>query len=103
MCERFKGRIVDVLDAVFDFLFGSDEGQTRMLFLYVVMFLACLAGTVHAVYRAVSCFPGETFWADVVFAVWFGVLAVVMYVSLLALSECFTWDKERSWRERDYE
>ena len=99
MCERFKGRIVDVLDMVFESVFGNEKGRIRVLCLYVVMFLACLAGVVHAAYRAVSCFPGETFWADVVFAVWFGVLAVVTYVSLLALSEYLTRYKEWAWKE----
>lgn len=103
MWEKFKVWFVGVTDAAFDYIFSSDEGQTRMLCLYVVMFLACLAGMVYAAYRAVSCFPGATFWTDVVFAVWFGILAVVTYVSLLALSECFTSDKERVWREYDYE
>lgn len=103
MWEKFKVWFVDMTDAVFDYIFSSDEGQTRMLCLYVVMFLVCLAGMVHAAYRAVSCFPGATFWTDVVFAVWFGVLAVVTCVSLLALSECFTSAKERVWRGYDYE
>lgn len=103
MWEKFKVWFVDMTDAAFDYIFSSDAGQTRMLCLYVVMFLACLAGMVHAAYRAVSCFPGATFWTDVVFAVWFGVLAVVTYVSLRALSECFTSDKERVWRGYDYE
>lgn len=103
MWEKFKVWFVDTTDAAFDYIFSSDEGQTRMLCLYVVMFLACLAGMVHAAYRAVSCFPGATFWTDAVFAVWFGILAVVTYVSLLALSECFTSDKERVWLGYDYE
>lgn len=58
MWEKFKVWFVDMTDAAFDYIFSSDEGQTRMLCLYVVMFLACLAGMVHAAYRAVSCFPG---------------------------------------------
>ena len=89
MWEKFKVWFVDMTDAAFDYIFSSDEGQTRMLCLYVVMFLACLADMVYSAYLAVSCFPDARFWLDVVFAVWFGVLAVVMYVSLLALSECF--------------
>lgn len=40
---------------------------------------------------------------DAVFTVWFGILAVVTYISLLALSECFTSDKERVWWGYDYE
>ena len=103
MWEKFKVWFVDMTDAAFDYIFSSDEGQTRMLCLYVVMFLACLAVMVHAAYQAVSCFPDARFSTDVVFAVWFGLLAVVTYVSLLALSECFTSDKERVWREYDYE
>lgn len=103
MWEKFKVWFVDMTDAAFDYIFSSDAGQTRMLCLYVVMFLACLACTVHAAYRAVSCFPGATFWTDAVFTVWFGILAVVTYISLLALSECFTSDKERVWRGYDYE
>lgn len=103
MWEKFKVWFVDMTDAAFDYIFSSDEGQTRMLCLYVVMFLACLACVVHAAYRAVSCFPGARFWADVVFTVWLGILAFVTYVSLLALSECFTRDQERAWRERGYE
>lgn len=103
MWEKFKVWFVDTMDAAFDYIFSSDEGQTRMLCLYVVMFLACLAGMVHAAYRAVSCFPGATFWTDAVFTIWFGILAVVTYISLLALSECFTSDKERVCRGYDYE
>lgn len=103
MWEKFKVWFVDTTDAAFDYIFSSDEGQTRMLCLYVVMFLVCLAGMVHAAYRAVYCFPGATFWTDVVFTVWLGILAFVTYVSLLALSECFTRDQERAWRERGYE
>lgn len=53
--------------------------------------------------QAVSCFPDARFCTDVVFAVWFGVLTVVTYVSLLALSECFTSSKERVWQEHGYE
>lgn len=103
MWEKFKVWFVDMTDAAFDYIFSSDEGQTRMLCLYVVMFLACLAGMVYSAYQAVSCFLGVTFWTNVVFAVWFGVLAVVTCVSLLALSECFTSAKERVWRGYDYE
>ena len=103
MWEKFKVWFVNMNDAAFDYIFSSDEGQTRMLCLYVVMFLACLAGMVHAAYQAVSCFPDERFSTDVVFAVWFGVLAVVTYISLLALSECFTSAKERIWRGYGYE
>lgn len=103
MWERLKNAFDDALDMVLEPIFGNEKGRIRVLCLYVVMFLACLAGMVHAAYRAVSCFPGETFWADVVLAVWFGVLAVVTYASLLALSECFTSDKERVWRKRGYE
>lgn len=99
MWEKFKVWFMDMTDAAFDYIFSNDEGQTRMLCLYVVMFLACLAGMVHAAYQAVSCFPGETFWTNVVFAIWFGVLTAVVYVSLLALSECLTRDKEWAWRE----
>lgn len=103
MWERLKNALDDALDTVFESVFGNEKGRIRVLCLYVVMFLACLAGMVHAAYQAVSCFPDETFWTNVMLAVWFGVLTVVTYVSLLALSECFTWDKERSWRECDYE
>lgn len=97
------GKLKDVLDGALDtvlgFVFGNEKGRIRVLCLYVVMFLACLACTVHAVYRAVSCFPGETFWTNVASAVWFGVLTVVTYVSLLALSECLTRYKEWAWKE----
>lgn len=103
MLEKFKVWFVDMTDVAFDYIFSSDEGQTRMLCLYVVMFLVCLAVMVHATYQAVSYFPDARFCTDVVFAVWFGVLAVVTYVSLLALSECFTSAKERVWRGYDYE
>lgn len=103
MWERLKNALDDALDMVLESIFGNEKGRIRVLCLYVVMFLASLVGMVHVAYRAASCFPGETFWADVVCAVWFGVLAVVTYVSLLALSEYLTRDKERAWRGRDYE
>lgn len=104
MWERLKNVLDDALDMALESVFGNEKGRIRVLCLYVVMFLACLAGMVHAAYRAMSRFPGETFWADVAFAVWFGVLAVVTYVSLLALSECLTRYKEWAWREeRDHE
>lgn len=90
MWEKFKVWFVDMTNAAFDYIFSSDEGQIRMLCLYVVMFLACLVGMVYTAYRAVSCFLGATFWTDAVLTVWFGILAVVTYVLLLALSECFT-------------
>lgn len=99
MRGKLKDALDGALDTVLEFVFGNEKGRIRVLCLYVVMFLACLAGAVHAAYRAVSCFPGETFLADVVFAVWFGVLAVVTYVSLLALSESLTRYKEWAWRE----
>lgn len=103
MWGKLKDALDGALDTVLEFVFGNEKGRIRALCMYVVMFLACFACTVDTAYQAVSCFPGETFWADVVFAVWFGVLAVVTYISLLALSECFTLDKERSWRESDNE
>lgn len=99
MWGKLKDALDGALDTVLEFVFGNEKGRIRALCMYVVMFLACLAGAVHAAYRAVSCFPGETFWADVVFAVWFGVLAVVTYVSLLALSEYLTRYKEWAWKE----
>lgn len=94
---------MNMLDRICEYAFGSERRRIRFLCMYVVMFLACLACVVHAAYRAVSCFPGARFWADVVFTVWLGILAFVTYVSLLALSECFTRDQERAWRERGYE
>lgn len=94
---------MNMLDRICEYAFGSERRRIRFLCRYVVMFLACLACVVHAAYRAVSCFPGARFWADVVFTVWLGILAFVTYVSLLALSECFTRDQERAWRERGYE
>lgn len=94
---------MNMLDRICEYVFGSERRRIRFLCMYVVMFLACLACVVHAAYRAVSCFPGARFWADVVFTVWLGILAFVTYVSLLALSECFTRDQERAWRERGYE
>lgn len=103
MWERLKNAFDDALDMVLEPIFGNEKGRIRVLCLYVVMFLFCLACMVQAAYRAVSCFPGERFWAEVVFTVWFGILAVVTYSSLLALSECFTRDKEMTWRERGYE
>lgn len=103
MWERLKNAFDDALDMVLEPIFGNEKGRIRVLCLYVVMFLFCLACMVHAAYRAVSCFPDERFWAEVVFTVWFGILAVVTYASLLALSEGFTRDKERAWRERGYE
>lgn len=94
---------MNMLDRICEYAFGSERRRIRFLCMYVVMFLACLICVVHAAYRAVSCFPGARFWADVVFTVWLGILAFVTYVSLLALSECFTRDQERAWRERGYE
>lgn len=94
---------MNMLDRLCEYVFENEKGHIRVLCLYIVMFLVCLAGMVHAAYQAVSCFPGARFWTDVVFAVWFGVLAVVTYVSLLALSECFTSGKERVWQEHGYE
>lgn len=94
---------MNMLDRICEYAFGSERRRIRFLCMYVVMFLACLACVVHAAYRAVSCFPGARFWADVVLTVWLGILAFVTYVSLLALSECFTRDQERAWRERGYE
>lgn len=99
MWGKLKDALDGALDTVLESVFGNEKGCIRVLCLYVVMFLACLAGMVHAAYRAVSRFPGETFWADVAFVVWFGVLAVVTYVSLLALSECLTRYKEWAWKE----
>ena len=104
MWGKLKDALDGALDTVLEFVFGNEKGRIRVLCLYVVMFLACLAGMVHAAYRAVSRFPGETFWADVAFVVWFGVLAVVTYVSLLVLSECLTRYKEWAWKkERGHE
>ena len=103
MWERLKNAFDDALDMVLEHIFGNEKGRIRVLCLYVVMFLLCLAIMVHAAYQAVSCFPGERFWVEVVFTVWFGILAVVTYASLLAISECFTRVKEMTWRERGYE
>ena len=99
MRGKLKDALDGALDTVLEFDFGNEKGRIRALCMYVVMFLACLACTVDAAYQAVSCFPGETFWTYVVFAIWFGVLTAVVYVSLLALSECLTRDKEWAWRE----
>lgn len=99
MWGKLKDALDSVLDTVLGFVFGNEKGRIRVLCMYVVMFLACLACTVDAAYQAVSCFPDETFWTSVMFAVWFGVLTAVTYVSLLALSECLTRDKEWAWRE----
>lgn len=104
MWGKLKDALDGALDTVLEFVFGNEKGRIRVLCMYVVMFLACFACTVDTAYQAVSCFPDETFWANVVFAVWFGVLTVVTYVLLLELSECFTRYKEWAWREeRDHE
>lgn len=103
MWERLKNAFDDALDMVLESIFGNEKGRIRVLCLYIVMFLNCLACMVHAAYQAVSCFPGARFWTEVVFTVWFGILAFVTYVSLLALSDCLTRDKESAWRERGYE
>ena len=99
MWGKLKDALDGALDTVLEFVFGNEKGCIRVLCLYVVMFLASLAGAVHAAYRAVSCFPGETFWTNFMLAVWFGVLTAVTYVSLLALSECLTRYKEWAWKE----
>lgn len=104
MWGKLKDALDGALDTVFESVFGDEKGRIRVLCLYVVMFLVCFACTVDTAYQAVSCFPDETFWTNVMLAVWFGVLTAVTYVSLLALSESLTRYKEWAWREeRDYE
>lgn len=103
MWGKFKDALDGALDTVLEFVFGNEKGCIRALCMYVVLFLACFACTVDIAYQAVSCFPDEMFWTNVMVAVWFGVLTAMTYVSLLALSECFTRDQERAWRERGYE
>lgn len=99
MWGKFKDALDGALDTVLEFVFGNEKGRIRALCMYVVMFLACFACTVDTAYQAVSCFPDETFWTNVMLAVWFGVLTAVTYVSLLELSECLTRYKEWAWRE----
>lgn len=94
---------MNMLDRICEYAFGNERRRIRFLCMYVVLFLACLACTLYTAYQAMSCFPDKTFWTYAMFAVWFGILSVVTYVSLLTISECLTSAKERVWQEHGYE
>lgn len=52
MWGKLKDALDGALDTVLEFVFGNEKGRIRALCMYVVMFLACLAGMVHAAYPA---------------------------------------------------
>ena len=89
------------LDRLCEYVFGNERRRIRLLCMYIVLFLACLACTLYSVYQAVSCFPDKMFWTYVMLTVWFVVLTVLSYVVLQVFSIEFTRDNEKLWREHD--
>lgn len=103
------------LDRLCEYAFGNERRRIRLLCMYIVLFLACLACTLYTAYQAVSHFPDNTFWIYVMLTVWFVVPTVLSYVVLQVFSVEFAryneqlWrehdrlKKERAWQEHDYE
>lgn len=121
MWERFKDWFDDKLDEFLDecdYFYAwlhrplarhTEETKICVLCAGIVMFLASLGFMAHAAHRALFRICGGSFWADVafwwniLFSVWFGVLASMTYVLLVTISEYLTLVKEQEWRESDNE